>query len=782
MNETQIGTAPPGLKPGDILHVIFRRKWIIIPIAGLGIITAGILYWFYYRDGATGTKTWFDSYVPPKMYGSEAKLLIKYVLEGKSAKQIAVNDSQLKPVDPGEKESLISTEVQVLSSLDLARDVARIITPEKVLEPDSSGPAAPTNTPPTQPDDSQALETAASQIASHLKLDVPRGSSVIQLVLQHPNHRMVQPILKQLIESYFSMHSKVHGSSEELDGFLDRQMHDLSTDLDSTEKDLRVAKANAGIVNLEETKKENATLIARIKSALLDTEAQLAEAKALEPKPVEEQKMVMIPTDELVKYRAICRNVDGLHRHEDELLSTLTPETKLVKDIEVQIATNEWQKYQLEVKYPILVAMKPPGHSPSSTELSQKATVTALEAKSTVLTNQLARLQDEARKLDTQEPDIVGLERKRAVDDSRYKYFAESSYQRKIDAELGGRISNISTIQLPSPYYRMPSKVLKAIVYVLLGSIGGAFALAFATEFYLDSCLKRPMEVEAKLGIPLFVSIPLMHRNGHSRLLGRKRAMPLLTERNNGPSKPDTSPESAHDPNDPWVAAEETATSSGVANGDPASGHSSAFIRPFSDALRDRLINFFETRNMLHKPKLVALTSCKPGAGVSTVAAGLASSLSETGDGNVLLVDLNQEEGSALQFHKGDLACGLEDALKEGKRDGALVQDNLYVVTEGSKGDDMLRAFPKRFKNLMPRLKASDFDYIIFDLPAVNQISITPRLTRFMDYVLLVIESEKTDLEVLKRGIKLLQESQPNVGTVLNRCRSYGPKRLRQEF
>ena len=52
----------------------------------------------------------------------------------------------------------------------------------------------------------------------------------------------------------------------------------------------------------------------------------------------------------------------------------------------------------------------------------------------------------------------------------------------------------------------------------------------------------------------------------------------------------------------------------------------------------------------------------------------------------------------------------------------------------------------------MPKLKASDYDYIIFDMPPVNQISITPRLAGFMDMVLLVIESEKTDREVVKRA------------------------------
>jgi len=204
-------------------------------------------------------------------------------------------------------------------------------------------------------------------------------------------------------------------------------------------------------------------------------------------------------------------------------------------------------------------------------------------------------------------------------------------------------------------------------------------------------------------------------------------------------------------------------------------------MRPFYEALRDRLITFFEVKNLTHKPKLVALTSCLEGAGVTTIAAGLAASLSETGDGNVLLVEMNQQ-GAAHQFYQGDLACGLDDALEADKRGGALVQDNLYVATEATGNDRLPQALPKRFKHLVPRLKASDYDYIIFDMPPISQISMTPRLARFMDMVLMVVESEKTDRQVVKRASSMLAESGANVGVVLNKGRTYVPRRLLQEL
>jgi Mrp family chromosome partitioning ATPase len=82
----------------------------------------------------------------------------------------------------------------------------------------------------------------------------------------------------------------------------------------------------------------------------------------------------------------------------------------------------------------------------------------------------------------------------------------------------------------------------------------------------------------------------------------------------------------------------------------------------------------------------------------------------------------------------------------------------------------------------VPKLKASDYDYIIFDLPPVSQISVTSRMARFMDMVLLVIESEKTDREVVKRATAMLAESKANVSAILNKNRDYVPKRLSQDL
>jgi len=64
----------------------------------------------------------------------------------------------------------------------------------------------------------------------------------------------------------------------------------------------------------------------------------------------------------------------------------------------------------------------------------------------------------------------------------------------------------------------------------------------------------------------------------------------------------------------------------------------------------------------------------------------------------------------------------------------------------------------------------------------VSQTSLTSRLARYMDMVLLVVESGKSDREVVQQANKWLADSGATVGAVLNKTRQYIPTRLHQEF
>jgi Mrp family chromosome partitioning ATPase len=207
-------------------------------------------------------------------------------------------------------------------------------------------------------------------------------------------------------------------------------------------------------------------------------------------------------------------------------------------------------------------------------------------------------------------------------------------------------------------------------------------------------------------------------------------------------------------------------------------------LQNYADGLRERLLTYFEVNNLNNKkPKLVAVTGCDKGAGVSTLAAGLAASLSKTGDGNVLLVDMNLNQASTQSFHQGKLGCGLSDVLEPENRAEALVQENLYVASLAQEnGEPLAKLLPSRFARLVPKIKTSDYDYIIFDMPPVSPTSATPRLASHMDIVLLVLESEKTGQQTASRAGALMRDARANVAAVINKYRPYVPTYLSQEL
>src|SRR4030095_5816508 len=130
---------------------------------------------------------------------------------------------------------------------------------------------------------------------------------------------------------------------------------------------------------------------------------------------------------------------------------------------------------------------------------------------------------------------------------------------------------------------------------------------AFFLELVVDQSLRRPKDMQDLPGLLHFLTIPSLRSSSDPLLafdeVHKSKGKGALAKKGPVPNMP-PQPDGA--------------------------------MQPYHEALRDRLVNYFEVRQMTHKPKMIALTSCHEGAGVSSVAVGLAASLSEIGDGNVL--------------------------------------------------------------------------------------------------------------------------------------------------
>jgi uncharacterized protein involved in exopolysaccharide biosynthesis/Mrp family chromosome partitioning ATPase len=739
-----------GFALGDIYFVLFRHKWMIILFAAMGVLGAMAVF-----------------VIKPPRYRSEAKLYIRYVVQAK-ALTLPGSDAPTRSLE-GEGASILKTEAQILKSLDVAQQVVEAVGAEKIL-----GVAG----------GSTNRDQAAGRVLGFMEVVPSPEGNLISVFYEHLNPEVAQEVLRKIIVAYVKKHKEMHQTAGIFGDFVSQETERLRSDLAQTEKELKAAKSKAGVTSLEDDKKSWAMQISRIREDLFSAQAELAERQAileegtsqvtslvpgsLETTNVEPQ----IPLEQVNEYKKVCARLDRLSQREQELLFQFTENSSFVKEVQEQIAEIEKLKQKLEKEHLRLASLV---ISPSrlagqtagipvdpSIGLVQ---VKALKLKIETLNSQMGQVQAEAARADEMEGTIVELQRKKDLQEADLKYFAANLDQARIDDALGsGKAPNIGILQSPSLPVKGWSKPFKkkvTMVAVIPAACG--LALAFLIEFFLDRSVKRPGEVETKLRLPLFISIPDIRRNGYGRQAQAPGKNRLRLNDANADAAGKGSPEAtgvmpvvARNLNDP--------------------------LRRYYEGLRERLIVHFEVRNLTQKPKLVAVTSCGQGAGVTSIAAGLAASLSETGDGNVLLVDMSAEQVASQQFYKGKPGCGLDDALASETMQSALVQTKLYVATERVEDDNSPRVLPNRFASLMPRLKASDYDYIIFDLPPVSQTSMTPRVARLMDMVLLVIESEKTNQDVVKRVSSLLAESQANVSAVLNKTRTYIPAWLHQEF
>jgi len=660
--ETQHHSA---MKLGDILFALFKRKRTIIVCAVVGIIAAAAVYFLY-----------------PPSYESQAKLLVRYVLERSAADPVEAEKAAAAATNEGDR--VIGAEMEILTSWDLAMQVAQALGPQRLLPPPQDlfsrtvraiglkGLLPPSGASATESD-------AAGAISSGLKVLSNKGSNIILISYKSRNPEVATLVLQELLSRYFVKHLEVHRSVGAFD-FVAQQTDEVRARLNQTEDALRSLREKTGIASLKEGSGALTTEAAKAREQLNAAEAELAEQQALVSQKAES-------------------------------------------------GSKTWRK-------------KKPG--------DEKAKVAGTQAKIEALKSRLRDIQQRTKQLSELAPQIEDLERKKEMDEANYKYFAASLEKARVDEALNpSKIPNISAVQRPSPPGLETKKRNKIALLLAGGGLALGVALALLRGLILNQTVGRPLQLETQLHIPLMLSIP--YRNGHFAL-----------PRNGSPANPG-------------------ALTTGRRRAKLAPWDADHFIRPYCDAIRDRLGLYFELNHLTHKPKLVGVTSVSEEGGTSTLAAGLAASLSETNDGKVLLVDVNLGPEEVHPFFKGKPAYPLNKALKP-TGSIASAADNLYLATVGSPntgGPAQLGL--KKFFDMMPNMKASDFDYIIFDMPPLDQTSPTWGMAAFMDKLLVVVEAEKNNREIIRRSYGKLVAERNNVAVVVNKARSYVPKWLDSE-
>ena len=236
--------APSGLDAHGILLILFRHKWKILILALTGIVAAAAVY-----------------VLLPPVYESSAKLLVRYVLE-----RSAIDSVDSKDGTGGNRnnDSIINSEMEILTSWDLAAEVAETVGVDR-LASKSAGASIKTQ--------------AARSISMGLTVSALKGSNVISVSYRHRDPELATLVLSELLSRYFTKHLEVHRSVGAFD-FVTQQTDQVRGRLRQTEEELKQFKSKAGIISLPETTAALGTQLGKSQGELLAAEAERAEQLA----------------------------------------------------------------------------------------------------------------------------------------------------------------------------------------------------------------------------------------------------------------------------------------------------------------------------------------------------------------------------------------------------------------------------------------------------------------------------------------------------------------------
>lgn len=716
------------------LHLVFRQKWKILGGALLGLIAAGVV-----------------GYRIKPLYTSQAMLLVRYVLDAPPINPDGDSQNFRPPTQTSEQ--ILNSESMILQSGDSMAKVVQTITARRILAGTSG------NDDPAE---------AARHLFANLQVEIPRRSDVIKVSLSHADPGVASQGVSELVRLYLEEHVKIHGVGVP-DSWINARREEAKSKLIAAETELGNEKNRLGINT--ETFQEHRLFIQDklrlLESQLRDKRVELhgIQSKLAFFTPASGQAtdtnspLSEVEREQVEIYRGLLEQIAYWKQERSALKNRFTDTHPRVRAADDDIKLNEQQKKQMERDYPFLAELRLESSAQSS---ATPRDLTDDQAAVAQLTAALAQLQNEytntlvaAENLRRSESRIVGLEREVNASKNQLENFEKLQARSTLEQNLGSGFSKIEVFQNATPPVKdSKRKLIKPMAIAMAAGLALGIGLALLSELVLDQTVKRPIILENQLNVPLFATLPRS-----VRVLSRKKMSDGKKRRQlaypSGASVGGETSNGSHDLTLPKEVSE---------------------LQPFFNGLRDRTIMFLE--RMTHKPKLIAVTGCNRGAGASTVAMGLAEALSETAEGRVLVVNMNGSDRRSGNHSNGKPICGLADALTSETRQTAMIHENLYIATAMENNGNQMLMMPKRFAGIVPQLKTSDYDYVIFDMPPVSQTSITPRLAGLMDVVLLTVESEKTHVNALRRAVNILNDARANVATVLNKHRRYGPQWL----
>jgi len=460
-------TQPASLR--NILNVLFKRKRVILTffITIVVLVTVG-------------------SFIMPKIYQAESKLLIEKEMDSDKALLFNMNLSQgLNNYD------FINSEIEILTSYPIASRVvedfsSRLIENEQTLSDEEKN---------------RVFEETVISFRKKIEIENPKSSTILVIRYENKDPVLASDIVNYFVDTYINFRSEISAESDNYK-FLEEQMNLADQKLRGLEqsqadfkeqKDVGTPETQRNVLMNRMTEYEKS--LTDVQTKRIGKEAKLEVFKSR----LESGSMASIPSTESsdspsrVDYIAKLRGqLLDMEIRREQLLQKFTPQYKEVIDLENQIATT---RLKIEKEIEQIIEM-------------EETAVRALRAEEQILNRQIEKIKKEIRNLAQKEYQYNQISR--GIEDEReiYSMLLKQREEARLSLaklEKGVKINRISPAIVPTEPVK-PKKMLNIILAIFLGLFGG-LGLAFFIE-YFDHTISTPEELEKYVGIDALGSIP----------------------------------------------------------------------------------------------------------------------------------------------------------------------------------------------------------------------------------------------------------------------------------
>src|SRR6266404_8198483 len=175
----------------------------------------------------------------------------------------------------------MGAEMEILTSWDLAMQVAEAIGPKRLLPPATDLVTKVAHAIGLKPPSAAATEAeAANAISLGLKVISTKGSNIIFVSYKNHDPQMATLVLQELLSRYFVKHLEVHRSAGAFD-FVSQQTDQVRARLNQTGDALKALRDKTGIVSLKDGMDTLIKEVADTKKELNSAEGDLAEQQAV---------------------------------------------------------------------------------------------------------------------------------------------------------------------------------------------------------------------------------------------------------------------------------------------------------------------------------------------------------------------------------------------------------------------------------------------------------------------------------------------------------------------